>query len=83
LFYFFLFHRCVKLLLEHGASLSAVNQSGWTPLHVAASNGHSDVCQLLLDHGARIDAVTNVSIGTMNTEMNEFIELANNLVINE
>ena len=43
----------VKRLLARGAD---VNKTGWTPLHYAASGGHRDIMQLLLDHHAYIDA---------------------------
>lgn len=33
-----------------------VNKPGWTPLHYAATNGHTDVIRLLLEHHAFIDA---------------------------
>ena len=33
-----------------------VNKPGWTPLHYAASGGHVEVLQLLLEHYAYIDA---------------------------
>nr|WP_315463859.1 ankyrin repeat domain-containing protein [uncultured Rhodoferax sp.] len=33
-----------------------VNKPGWTPLHYAATNAHTSVMQLLLDHFAYIDA---------------------------
>ncbi len=33
-----------------------VNKPGWAPLHYAATNGHVDVIQILLDHYAYIDA---------------------------
>ena len=33
-----------------------VNKTGWTPLHYAATNGHVDVIQLLLDNHAFVDA---------------------------
>lgn len=33
-----------------------VNRPGWTPLHYAATGGHIEVMQLLLDHHAYIDA---------------------------
>ena len=43
----------VKLLISKDAE---VNKKGWTPLHYAASNGHDDVVQLLLDNSAYVDA---------------------------
>src|SRR5579863_4229841 len=43
----------VKLLISKGAE---VNKKGWAPLHYAATNGHDDVVQLLVDHSAYIDA---------------------------
>lgn len=33
-----------------------VNKTGWTPLHYAATRGHVDVIQILLDENAYIDA---------------------------
>ena len=33
-----------------------VNKPGWTPLHYAATGGHLQITQLLLDHSAYIDA---------------------------
>ena len=35
-----------------------VNKTGWTPLHYAATNGHVDVIQLLLDNHAFVDAAS-------------------------
>jgi hypothetical protein len=33
-----------------------VNKPGWTPLHYAASGGHAEIVQMLLEHSAYIDA---------------------------
>ncbi len=43
---------CAKLIAQ-GA---AVNRSGWTPLHYAATGPHAQAAALLLEHGAQIDA---------------------------
>lgn len=40
-------------LIDKGAD---VNKTGWAPLHYAATNGHLEVIQLLLDSHAYIDA---------------------------
>ena len=42
-------------LLQNGAKVNQVD-SGFTPLHHAAEHGHADICTLLLDHGAEIEA---------------------------
>ena len=33
----------------------------WTPLLLASYNNHIDVLELLISHGAHLDAVNNVS----------------------
>lgn len=35
----------VTFLLEHGANVNQVDNEGWTPLHAAASCGHSDIAE--------------------------------------
>jgi ankyrin repeat protein len=42
----------VKLLIEKGADVNAVNQFGFTPLHVAISNRLSGIVRVLLKAGA-------------------------------
>ena len=49
----------LQLLLNHGASVNAVDSFGYTPLHAAARQGHVDILQLLLNHGASVNAVDN------------------------
>ncbi len=43
----------VKKLIERGAD---VNKPGWSPLHYAATHGHLDAMNLLLENHAYIDA---------------------------
>lgn len=45
----------IEFLCTHGADVNG-KDSGWTPLHLAASSGHCDAAVLLLDAGARVDA---------------------------
>ena len=46
-----------KVLLEAGASLSAVDDECWTPLHLAAVMGRTEVTKVLLEAGASLSAV--------------------------
>ena len=49
----------VKVLLEHPkVKVDVRDSSGKTALHMACSEGQNRVCQLLLDNGADIKAVT-------------------------
>ncbi|VUC28130.1 unnamed protein product [Clonostachys rosea] len=45
-----------KLLLDHGASLTARDQEGNTPLHIAAASCWPSVVKLLADRGADVNA---------------------------
>jgi hypothetical protein len=46
----------VKVLLEAGAEINAVNEADFTALHGAAFRGLNEVVQFLVDHGANINA---------------------------
>ncbi|MGC7453390.1 ankyrin repeat domain-containing protein [Pandoraea pneumonica] len=43
----------VKLMIDKEAE---VNKKGWAPLHYAATSGHDDIVQMLLDASAYVDA---------------------------
>ncbi|KAH8413390.1 hypothetical protein KR009_010531 [Drosophila setifemur] len=47
---------CVRILLEHNAPINVVNSEGYAPLHVGA--GFSGVTELLIKHGALVNAKT-------------------------
>lgn len=50
----------VRKLLQNGADPNQYNKEGWTPLTVAAyQRGRSEICQLLIDYGAHVDARTS------------------------
>ncbi len=44
-----------ELMIRHGAD---VNKPGWAPLHYAATHGHLEVMNLLLEENAYIDAAS-------------------------
>lgn len=41
------------------------DNSGWTPLHYAAFEGHVDVCDALLEAGAKVDEADNDGKGAL------------------
>ena len=45
----------VRLLLERGAEVDALRDSGWTPLTAAIYRGHEAVALILIEAGARRD----------------------------
>ena len=53
---------CVKVLLEKGADVDAVNKYGRTPLHVAAFQGHLESVKLLLAANANPNAADKYGI---------------------
>src|SRR5712691_7826593 len=44
------------LLLDHGASVNARQNGGWTPLHAAAQNGDIELARTLVEAGADVNA---------------------------
>jgi len=56
----------VKLCLELGLDPRAAGDDGRTALHGAAHKGRNEVVQLLVDHGAKLDARDNGSVGSSN-----------------
>ena len=50
-----------EVLIAKGA---AVNGPGWTPLHYAAASGNNAIAGLLLQHGAKLDAVSPRASGS-------------------
>lgn len=55
------FTHLVKFLIkEHNAVIDILTLRKQTPLHLAASSGQMEVCQLLLELGANIDATDDI-----------------------
>ena len=50
------YSKVARLLLEHGADVTAQTNCWWTPLHLASRWGNEDVARLLLEHGADMTA---------------------------
>lgn len=51
----------MQQLLQSGSSANAATTSGYTPLHLAAREGHQDVAVMLLENGASLSSSTKVS----------------------
>lgn len=49
----------VKHFIQKATDPSQPDSAGYTALHYASRNGHYDVCQFLLENGAKCDARTN------------------------
>ncbi|CAK9807631.1 ANK2 [Anthophora plagiata] len=57
------------LAKKRPSTLDVAIHDGKTPLHVAALHGHLDVCKVLLDNGARINAMLRTSKGNLMTAL--------------
>ena len=53
-----------RVLLYHGADVTAQNGSGWTPLHEASAEGHMEVVRILLGHKAAQDLSTPLHLAS-------------------
>lgn len=49
-------------LLEFGAQADAESKAGFTPLHLSAQEGHSDMSSLLIEHQANSNHAAKVII---------------------
>ncbi|KAK1795649.1 hypothetical protein P4O66_001144 [Electrophorus voltai] len=49
----------VQVLLSRGASVNAQDNELWTPLHAAATCGHTGLVRILIQHGADLLAVNS------------------------
>lgn len=47
----------VRLLIKHGADVSAQDKTYSTPLHLAAFSGSAETVSLLLEHGADVNVL--------------------------
>lgn len=52
-----------ELAVENKRALHAKDENGWQPIHEAVRAGHLDAVELLVQHGADVNAVTNEGYG--------------------
>ncbi|XP_061233448.1 protein phosphatase 1 regulatory subunit 27 [Neopsephotus bourkii] len=50
---------CVELLVKYGADIHQRDENGWTPLHMACSDGYADIARYLISLGASPEATTD------------------------
>lgn len=67
----------VELLLDHGADPSMQTVDNYTPLHIAAKDGHEDIARILL---ARQES--NKSCTRLTTKVQPLIQYSVLLVMN-
>jgi hypothetical protein len=56
--------RLAKIAMENDKLLHLKDRNGWQPIHEAARGGHTDAIELLLAHGADINARTHGGKGS-------------------
>ena len=61
----------VKQHLDAGADVNAKDDSGWTPLHRAASKVHNKIAKLLIEEGADVNAVNKDGLAPLDYAENE------------
>jgi hypothetical protein len=68
--------RLAKIAMENDTLLHLKDRNGWQPIHEAARGGHTDALELLLAHGADINARTHNGKGStpLNVAVNALSE---------
>eukprot|EP00903_Cladosiphon_okamuranus_P017387 g16016.t1 len=54
----------VRILLNRGATLAAINDDGAAALHIASQNGHPAVAKMLVEGGADVEAAMATALGS-------------------
>ena len=64
----------VRRFIDFGAKVNIQNaRSGWTALHVAAENGHSQVAELLLENGADMELENHFHLSVLGQEHSQHV----------
>ncbi|KAM8796927.1 PPR27 phosphatase, partial [Eudromia elegans] len=69
---------CVKLLVKYGANIHQRDENGWTPLHMACSDGYPDIARYLMELGASPEATNDAGekpADLVDPEYKELVEL--------
>lgn len=57
--------QALEMLIRKGAHLDEKNKDFLTPLHIAADNSHYDLMDVLLRHGAKVNALDGLGQTTL------------------
>jgi ankyrin repeat protein len=75
--------RCVMFLIKNGANVNAKDIYGRTPLIFAASNGNGLHVEVLLRHGADVDAVGQDGFTALSRACQyDYYDIAKSLILN-
>ena len=53
--------RCILVLVDFGVQLDPLDEDGHTPIFLALQEGHKECSKSLLEAGASLDTISNVS----------------------
>ena len=70
----------VQLLIQHGADVTAQDNTHSTPLHLASSKGSGKTVELLLKHGANVDALDGRHSTPLHLAVSSCLALKGNVV---
>lgn len=76
----YLFRDVVQLLLCYEASANVIDSKGCYPLHLAAWNGNSEICRILLTHGPST-AKVNEQVGQIHPHFLQMVFKRSTLVL--
>ena len=75
--------KIIKLLIDNGADVNAIDDTGWTPLIIASSTKNVDVVRLLIENGADVNHIDNEGTTPISIALsNGNIEIVRSLIEN-